>query len=81
MPYNNIISRSDAAALIPEDVASEVIKRLPRIVRGADPVSPCHDGTRAAADAGHGRAARRLLRERRHRSEADDRGGLGEHST
>jgi HK97 family phage major capsid protein len=29
MPYNNIISRSDAAALIPEDVASDVIKRLP----------------------------------------------------
>jgi HK97 family phage major capsid protein len=30
MPYNNIISRSDAAALIPEDVASDVIKRLPQ---------------------------------------------------
>lgn len=30
MPYNNIISRTDAAALIPEDVASEVIKRLPQ---------------------------------------------------
>jgi HK97 family phage major capsid protein len=29
MPYSNIISRSDAAALIPEDVASDVIKRLP----------------------------------------------------
>jgi len=30
MPYNNIISRTDAAALIPEDVASDVIKRLPQ---------------------------------------------------
>jgi HK97 family phage major capsid protein len=29
MPYSNIISRSDAAALIPEDVASDIIKRLP----------------------------------------------------
>ena len=27
MPYNNIISRSDAAALIPEDVAPDIIKR------------------------------------------------------
>jgi HK97 family phage major capsid protein len=30
VPYNNIISRSDAAALIPEDVASDIIKRLPQ---------------------------------------------------
>lgn len=29
MAYNNIISRADAAALIPEDVASDIIKRLP----------------------------------------------------
>ena len=29
MPYNNIVSRTDAAALIPEDVASDIIKRLP----------------------------------------------------
>jgi HK97 family phage major capsid protein len=29
MPYSNIISRSDVAALIPEDVASDIIKRLP----------------------------------------------------
>jgi HK97 family phage major capsid protein len=29
MPFTNIISRSDAAALIPEDVASDIIKRLP----------------------------------------------------
>lgn len=29
MPYNNIISRTDAAALIPEDVAADIIKRLP----------------------------------------------------
>jgi HK97 family phage major capsid protein len=29
MPYGNIISRADAAALIPEDVASDIIKRLP----------------------------------------------------
>jgi HK97 family phage major capsid protein len=29
MPYNNIISRGDATALIPEDVASDIIKRLP----------------------------------------------------
>jgi HK97 family phage major capsid protein len=29
MPYNNIISRTDASALIPEDVASDIIKRLP----------------------------------------------------
>ena len=29
MPYNNIISRADATALIPEDVASDIIKRLP----------------------------------------------------
>ena len=29
MPYNNVVSRTDAAALIPEDVASDVIKRLP----------------------------------------------------
>ena len=28
--YNNITSRSDAAALIPEDVASDIIKRLPQ---------------------------------------------------
>lgn len=27
MPYNNIISRTDAAALIPEDVAPDIIKR------------------------------------------------------
>ena len=30
MPYNNIISRTDAAALIPEDVAAGIIKRLPQ---------------------------------------------------
>ena len=29
MPYNNIITRGDATALIPEDVASDIIKRLP----------------------------------------------------
>jgi HK97 family phage major capsid protein len=29
MAYNNIISRTDASALIPEDVASDIIKRLP----------------------------------------------------
>ena len=29
MPYNNVVSRTDAAALIPEDVASDIIKRLP----------------------------------------------------
>lgn len=29
MPYSNIISRTDAGALIPEDVAADVIKRLP----------------------------------------------------
>lgn len=28
--YNNVISRADATALIPEDVASDVIKRLPQ---------------------------------------------------
>lgn len=30
MPYDNIISRTDAAALIPEDVAAEVVKNLPQ---------------------------------------------------
>jgi len=29
MPYSNVVSRSDAAALIPEDVSAEIIKRLP----------------------------------------------------
>lgn len=29
MPFNNIITRGDAAALIPEDAAREIIKRLP----------------------------------------------------
>lgn len=29
MPYDNITSRSDAAAAIPEDVASEIISRVP----------------------------------------------------
>lgn len=29
MPYNNIISRSDAAALIPEDVAAEIASHMP----------------------------------------------------
>lgn len=29
MPYNNVVSRTDAAALIPEDVAADIIKRLP----------------------------------------------------
>ena len=29
MPYDNIISRTDAAALIPEDVAAEVLTKLP----------------------------------------------------
>ena len=29
MPYNNVISRTDASALIPEDVAAQIIKRLP----------------------------------------------------
>ena len=30
MPYNNIISRTDAQALMPEEVASDIIKRLPQ---------------------------------------------------
>jgi HK97 family phage major capsid protein len=30
MPYNNVVSRTDAAALIPEDVAADIIKRLPQ---------------------------------------------------
>ena len=30
MAYNNLITRSDAAALMPEDAAAEVIKRLPQ---------------------------------------------------
>lgn len=29
MPYNNIISRTDAAALIPEDVANQIIQEMP----------------------------------------------------
>ena len=29
MPYNSIISRSDAAALIPEDVSAEILENLP----------------------------------------------------
>jgi HK97 family phage major capsid protein len=29
MPYNNIISRTDAAALIPEDVANQIIQEIP----------------------------------------------------
>lgn len=29
MPYSNIISRADAQALVPEDVAADIIKRLP----------------------------------------------------
>jgi HK97 family phage major capsid protein len=29
MPYNNIISRTDAAALIPEDVANTIIQEMP----------------------------------------------------
>lgn len=29
MPYNNVVSRTDAAALIPEEVARDIITRLP----------------------------------------------------
>ena len=29
MPYNNLISRTDAAALIPEDVSSDILKAVP----------------------------------------------------
>ena len=72
--YNSIISRTDADALIPTDVATPTDRRRHRGVGGADALP--HRATRDEAE----RAARplrppdRLLGRRRHGLEADDRG-------
>lgn len=45
MPYDNVVSRTDAGALVPEEVAREVIKRVPdesaaaKLFRGLPPLN------------------------------------------
>jgi hypothetical protein len=76
--YNNVVSRTDAAALIPEEVSNEMLGKATETVRGPAALPPRPRRPRAGPVPGPVGAARRVLGQRRHRSQADHRGQLGE---
>jgi hypothetical protein len=70
MPYNNLISRTNSQALIPEVVRTTSWAGC-QPVGGVLAVPSGPDGGEPDPDAGPVGAADRVLRQRRHRSEAD----------
>jgi hypothetical protein len=74
VPYNNIVSRTDAQALIPEQVVNDMLGHATKAVGGAHSV-PSRPGRRQSGPVpGPVGAADGLLGHRRHRPEADHRG-------
>ena len=70
MPYDNIVSRADAGAFIPEDVVAETI-RLPRGIGRARALPARLDGIKHRVHAGAFRGRAGVLGGRRHRPQAD----------